>query len=97
MGVNDFNNFRLSDCGSKTSIREIYSITAEEKENKLIINIKGNSFLKSQIRIMMGTALDVYFGNRDENYLKNMLKNPNKDFIKKVADPYGLYLSEVNY
>ena len=46
---------------------------------------------------MMGTALDVYFGNRDENYLKNMLKNPNKDFIKKVADPYGLYLSEVNY
>ncbi len=97
IGVNDFNNFRLSDCGSKTSIREIYSITGEEKENKLIIDIKGNSFLKSQIRIMMGTALDIYFGNQNEDCLRDMLKNPNKDFIKKVADPYGLYLSEVNY
>lgn len=97
IGINDFNNFRLSDCGSKTSIREIYSIEGEEKENKLIIDIKGNSFLKSQIRIMMGTALNVYFGNCDKNYLKNMLENPNKDYLKKVADPYGLYLSEVNY
>ncbi|MDU1911814.1 tRNA pseudouridine(38-40) synthase TruA [Fusobacterium sp.] len=97
IGINDFNNFRLSDCGSKTSIREIYNIAIEEKENKLIVDIKGNSFLKSQIRIMMGTALNVYFENNDENYLKDMLENPNKSFIKKVAEPYGLYLSEVNY
>ena len=97
VGINDFNNFRLSDCGSKTSIREIYSITAEENENKLIIDIKGNSFLKSQIRIMIGTALNVYLGNCDKNYLIDMLANPNENFIKKVADPYGLYLSEVNY
>lgn len=97
VGINDFNNFRLSDCGSKTSIREIYNIAVEEKENKLIVDIKGNSFLKSQIRIMIGTALNVYLGNCDKNYLRDMLENPNKDFIKKVADPYGLYLSEVNY
>ena len=97
IGINDFNNFRLSDCGSKTSIREVYNIVVEEKENKLIIDIKGNSFLKSQIRIMIGTALNVYLGNCDKNYLRDMLENPNKDFIKKVADPYGLYLSEVNY
>ena len=95
--MHDFNNFRLSDCGSKTSIREIYSIVVEEKENKLIVEIKGNSFLKSQIRIIIGTALDIYFGNYDENHLRDMLENPKKDFLKKVADPYGLYLSEINY
>ena len=97
IGVHDFNNFRLSDCGSKTSIREIYSIVVEEKENKLIVEIKGNSFLKSQIRIIIGTALDIFFGNYDENHLRDMLENPKKDFLKKVADPYGLYLSEINY
>ena len=69
----------------------------EEKENKLIVEIKGNSFLKSQIRIIIGTALDIYFGNYDENHLRDMLENPKKDFLKKVADPYGLYLSEINY
>lgn len=98
IGVHDFNNFRMSDCGSKTSIREIYNIEIfEEKEDKLIVEIKGNSFLKSQIRIMIGTALEIYFGNREKSYLTEMLKNPNKKFIKKAAPPYGLYLSEVNY
>ena len=56
-GVHDFNNFRTSDCGSKTSIREIYSIELFEEDQKLIIEIRGNSFLKSQIRIMIGTCL----------------------------------------
>lgn len=97
VGVHDFNNFRMSDCGSKTSVREIYSIDLFEEDTKLIVEIRGNSFLKSQIRIMIGTALEIYFGNRDKNYLIDMLNNPEKKYIKKVADPFGLYLSEVNY
>ena len=97
VGVHDFNNFRMSDCGSKTSVREIYSIELFEEDTKLIVEIRGNSFLKSQIRIMIGTALEIYFGNRDKNYLIDMLNNPEKKYIKKVADPFGLYLSEVNY
>lgn len=97
IGVHDFNNFRMSDCGSKTSVREIYSIELFEEDTKLIVEIRGNSFLKSQIRIMIGTALEIYFGNRDKNYLIDMLNNPEKKYIKKVADPFGLYLSEVNY
>lgn len=98
VGIHDFNNFRLSDCGSKTSIREIYSINITKlDEYRLEITFLGNAFLKSQIRIMVGTALDIYFENRDENIIYDMLENPKKRFIKKVAPPFGLYLSEVNY
>lgn len=98
VGIHDFNNFRLSDCGSKTSIREIYSIDIERiDEFRIAIDILGSSFLKSQIRIIVGTALDIYFGIRDKEYLKEMLENPNKKFVRKVAEPYGLYLSNVNY
>ena len=98
IGIHDFNNFRMSDCGSKTSVREIYSIDIVElSKEKIAIDIKGNSFLKSQIRIIIGTALDIYLGNRKEDYLLNMLNNPYKEYIKKAADPYGLYLSQVNY
>lgn len=98
VGVHDFNNFRLSDCGSKTSIREIYSIEIVRlDEFRIAIDILGSSFLKSQIRIIVGTALDIYFGIRDKGYLKAMLENPNKKFIRRVAEPYGLYLSNVNY
>ncbi len=98
IGIHDFDNFRLSDCGSKTSIREIYSIDVVKlDEFRIAIDILGSSFLKSQIRIIIGTALDVYFGVRKQDYLKEMLNNPKKKFIKKVADPNGLYLSKVNY
>lgn len=98
VGIHDFNNFRLSDCGSKTSIREIYSIDIERiDEFRIAIDILGSSFLKSQIRIIVGTALDIYFGVRNKEYIKEMLENPNKKFVRKVAEPYGLYLSNVNY
>lgn len=98
IGIHDFNNFRLSDCGSKTSVREIYSIDVKKLDrSRIAVDILGSSFLKSQIRIIIGTALDVYFGVRDESYLREMLENPNKKFIRKVAEPNGLYLSKVNY
>lgn len=57
----------------------------------------GSSFLKSQIRIIIGTALNIYFGNLPEDYMESMLKNPDKKYLKKVAEPNGLYLSQVNY
>lgn len=98
VGVHDFNNFRMSDCGSKTSVREIYSIEVKSiAEKRLQVDIEGSSFLKSQIRIIIGTALNIYFGNLPENYMEEMLKNPTKKYIKKVAEPNGLYLSQVNY
>ncbi len=98
IGIHDFNNFRLSDCGSKTSVREIYDIKIEKLEEKrIVIDLLGSSFLKSQIRIIIGTALNIYFKELPENYIEEMLKNPNKKYLKKVAPPYGLYLSQVNY
>lgn len=84
VGVHDFNNFRMSDCGSKTSVREIYSIEVKRVgEKRLQVDIEGSSFLKSQIRIIIGTALNIYFGNLPENYMEEMLKNPTKKYIKK--------------
>lgn len=98
VGVHDFNNFRMSDCGSKTSIREIYSIEVKKiGSNRISIEILGSSFLKSQIRIIIGTALNIYFGNLPSNYMEEMLKNPDKKYLKKVAEPNGLYLSKVDY
>ncbi|WP_288875284.1 tRNA pseudouridine(38-40) synthase TruA [uncultured Fusobacterium sp.] len=98
VGVHDFNNFRMSDCGSKTSIREIYSIDVVPYGDKRVaIDIIGSSFLKSQIRIIIGTALDIYFGLRSSNYIEEMLANPKKDFVKRVAPPNGLYLAMVDY
>ncbi|WP_426710393.1 tRNA pseudouridine(38-40) synthase TruA [Cetobacterium sp. SF1] len=98
IGIHDFNNFRLSDCGSNTTIREIYKVKASKVDESTIkIYIKGNAFLKSQIRIIVGITLGIYSGKLRETYLKEMLDNPTVHYGKIVAEPNGLHLSEIGY
>ena len=98
IGIKDFNNFRLKDCVSGVSIREITNIDIESFENnKIKIIIRGTSFLKSQIRIMVGTALEVYKGKLPGNYIEILLNDFTKEHRKFLAEPEGLYLNKIIY
>lgn len=98
VGQHDFSNFRLADCGSNNVIRKIYEAKFERVDEKTIkLYVKGNAFLKSQIRIIVGTILLIYFKRKPENYLVDMLENPNTKYIKNVAEPFGLYLFDIGY
>ena len=69
---------------SKVTVREIYSIDVKYfSENKLKIYIRGSAFLKSQVRIMVGTALEVYYKNLPKNHIDLMLMIFQKS-IRKV-------------
>lgn len=97
-GEHNFKNFKLADCTSKHQIREIYSITGEQHDFETIcITVRGNAFLKSQIRIIIGTALDIYFEKKSSNYFIMMLTDYKTEFLKVVAPPNGLFLSEIQY
>ncbi|WP_372714620.1 tRNA pseudouridine(38-40) synthase TruA [Ilyobacter sp.] len=98
VGRHNFEGFRLTDCSGKSPVREISEIRCYPKgKNKIAVYIKGNAFLKSQIRIIMGTALAVYFGKKPKNYLISKLKNPDSQEEKIVADGSGLYLCDIEY
>lgn len=98
VGVHDFCNFKLADCSSRTSEREMFEARFERVDEKTVkLCVKANAFLKSQIRIIVGTILSIYFNRRPENYLIEMLNNPNGKYIKDVAEPNGLHLSDIGY
>lgn len=98
LGKHNFDGFRMTDCGGKNPVREIFEIRCYKKEgNKIGIYIKGNAFLKTQIRIMVGSSLAVYFNERSCEYLLDKLENPDKKSEKIVIDGTGLYLYEINY
>ena len=98
MGVHDFKNFRLNDCLSKVTIREIYQIEVKYfGESKIKIYIKGSAFLKSQVRIMVGTALEIYYGKLPENHIRLMLNNLTREYKKNLVEAEGLYLNKINY
>ncbi|TDT70628.1 tRNA pseudouridine38-40 synthase [Hypnocyclicus thermotrophus] len=97
LGEHNFDSFRKSDCEAKNNFREIKEIKCYRENNYTIVYLKANAFLKSMVRIIIGSALAVYFGERDENYIINKLKDPNINDEKILAEPQGLYLCEINY
>ena len=98
IGKHDFNNFRIKDENNRTTIREIYKIDVYFKnESEIGIYIEGSAFLKTQVRIIVGTALDVYFERKPKNYLKLLLDEPQVSRKIEIAEPCGLYLTKVEY
>lgn len=96
-GVHNFESFRMSDCNANNPIREIKEIYLYKKNNEMIIYIKANAFLKSMIRIIVGSFLEVYFEKKEKNYIKDRLENPGMYKYKLLSPPQGLYLYEINY
>ncbi len=98
LGIHNFDGFRMTDCGGNNPVREILEIRCYKKENgKIGIYIKGNAFLKTQIRIMVGSALAIYFGEKEEDYIIKKLESHDPKGEKIVVDGAGLYLFEINY
>ncbi|MGL5122660.1 MAG: tRNA pseudouridine(38-40) synthase TruA [Fusobacteriaceae bacterium] len=97
IGKHDFRNFRLADSKNVNQVREIYSIIGSYEGGNICIEIKGSSFLKSQIRIIIGTALEIYKGNKPKNYLEILLNDLTYEYPKIVAEPNGLFLSNISY
>lgn len=98
IGEHDFSSFRKADCQANNPIREIYNIDVYKKDGDVVIYLKANSFLKSMVRIIVGSALAVYFGKEDVDYIEKKLSNPNKQGDGKyMAEAQGLYLYEVVY
>ncbi|WP_314340030.1 tRNA pseudouridine(38-40) synthase TruA [Leptotrichia wadei] len=101
IGKHDFSSFMKKDKAYRNRIREIFYIKCyyDEKFGKNQVNIKicGNGFLKTMVRIMIGSALAIYFGKEKEDYIERRLENPNADNKKILAPSEGLYLYKVNY
>jgi len=98
IGEHDFGSFRKADCGAQSGVREIFELYSYRENGEIHIYLRANSFLKSMVRIIVGSSLAVYFGEKPEDYLIQKLKNPDMQENGKImADSQGLYLYEVNY
>ena len=49
------------------------------------------------IRIMVGSALQIYFGKKEEDYITSKLENPDENTHKILAPSEGLYLYKIGY
>tara|TARA_Y100000741_G_scaffold347769_1_gene315402 strand:- start:245 stop:985 length:741 start_codon:yes stop_codon:yes gene_type:complete len=97
IGTHDFSTFRASNCNAKSPIRTINKIIVNKSKNCIKIKFKSKSFLKNQVRSMVGCLK--YLGEKKWN-LKKFENVFIKKERKKVAPPApacGLYLEKIIY
>ena len=62
LGKHDLNAFRSAHCQSKNSMKTIDSVSIKNIDEQIIIEVSAKSFLHSQVRIMIGTLVDIAKG-----------------------------------
>ncbi|MGB7401699.1 MAG: tRNA pseudouridine(38-40) synthase TruA [Arcobacter sp.] len=96
IGVHDFEYFHKSGSEKENKVREIFDAKFYKYKDFYIFRFEANSYLRSQIRIMVGFLLKISEGKLSKNDLKAQLLRE-KYIYKTPALPNGLYLSQVKY
>ena len=97
IGRRSFKAFMGPRTGNTNPIREISSFEIYKENNDLIFLIKGQSFIRNQVRIMVGTLVDIGRGLIEEDELERILDSEDRTRAGVTLSPNGLYLMEILY
>ncbi|MEB3073654.1 tRNA pseudouridine(38-40) synthase TruA [Parvimonas sp. C2] len=97
IGRRSFKAFMGPRTGNTNPIREISSFEIYKENNDLIFLIKGQSFIRNQVRIMVGTLVDIGRGLIEEDELEKILDSEDRTKAGVTLSPNGLYLMEILY
>ena len=96
LGKHDLNAFRSAHCQSNSSIKTIENIDIKHEDEKIIFNVCAKSFLHSQVRIMVGTLVDIAKGNINKTIL-DIINSKDREVAGQTAPAHGLYLKKIDY
>ncbi len=96
LGKHDLSSFRSINCQSNSTIKTINSINISINEEYINFIISAKSFLHSQVRIMVGTLVDIGL-DKISKPISEIILIKNRDIAGVTAPAHGLYLTKVEY
>ena len=96
LGKHDLSAFRSINCQSKSAIKSINSIEVKKNEQEINFIISAKSFLHSQVRIMVGTLVDIGLGKISKP-ISEIISLKQREYAGVTAPADGLYLTKVEY
>ena len=95
-GEHDFSAFCGNPKFKKSTVRYIRSFTVERQGPEIVLDVTGNGFIHNQVRIMVGTLIEVGRGERSPDSISQLFggKRSEAGFL---APAQGLCLMEVTY
>lgn len=96
IGNHDFEYFHKKGSDKENTVREVFDTAFYKYKDVYVFKFTANSYLRSQIRLMVGFLLKISEGKLSIEDLKEQL-DMKKIVFRTPASPYGLYLSKVYY
>lgn len=98
VGEHDFKSFCSVNTQVEDTVRHIYSLNVEERENKLItIRVTGSGFLYNMVRIIAGTLIQAGIGAIEPSDIAKMLDAKNRESSGPTAPACGLTMIGIEY
>ncbi|NLW52954.1 MAG: tRNA pseudouridine(38-40) synthase TruA [Tissierellia bacterium] len=97
VGKHDFKAFTKYENRDVNTIRSIDRIDIYQKDKLIYFEFEAESFLYNQVRIMVGTLINIGRGHREVEYIKELLESRDRLKAGMTISPYGLYLVEIKY
>lgn len=96
IGVYDFKYFHKTGSDKELTTREIFDTSFYRYKDIYVFRFEANSYLRSQIRLMVGFLLAINNKKLTIEDLKKQL-NLEKNIFKTPAKANGLYLAKIKY
>jgi tRNA pseudouridine38-40 synthase len=96
IGTYDFSYFMKTGGGQKSAMRTIFTTKRYRVQNREVLFFEANSYVRSQIRYMVGMAIAVAQKRLPFEAISQQLTLEKKHTIV-LAPPNGLYLSNIIY
>ncbi len=96
IGKFDMSAFRSANCQSKSTVKTIESFDVNINHDNIIFTVSAKSFLHSQVRIMVGTLIDIGRGLISRS-VTDIILSKKREYAGMTAPACGLYLKKIDY
>ncbi len=97
LGEHDFKSFCSVASTAETTIRTVYQLTVDKKEDEIVIQICGSGFLYNMVRIIVGTLMEAGRGNLAPEQMAEILAAKDRQAAGPTAPANGLTLVKYEF
>lgn len=97
LGEHDFSSFRAAGCQSKSPVRRVESIQVVRNGHHVHVDIEANAFVYHMVRNIVGALIAIGLGQRDRDWLGEILSARDRRRAAVTAEASGLYFMDVRY
>ncbi len=96
-GMHDYRSFCGNSKMKKSTVRVVDVIRIEDSGSYIRLYFHGNGFLQHMVRIMVGTLLQVGFGEIEPEQVAEIIEGKDRGLAGPTAPAKGLCLMKVDY